>query len=395
MEQLRQDAVARYRGLLVQLVDIAVSETDDTATAASAVLEAMCRTLGASDGSVALLDAAAATLITASTFGTHSSLMGDIPPVLLTSDYESARVFRRGAPHYTGQHYPDGREVADAEGTARWRSSIGVQASAVLPLTLGGRLIGVLSLRWSSPQDFDETMRELLEALASLAALAIEHARCSTPSAAPSSALPTKLGGEPELMARFEVTSDGVLVPRVLDAAWSGREDARAEIRELADSHNEIAYDVFMLADGRLAALIMRLSAGGGQPSAASEALGTLRTTARILSDTLGGPHDVIGRLNASMATLAPTGAAVDAWLGTLDLNTSALEWCSAGDAETLVHLADDRLVHKPRSGPPIGSSPNAKYGADVILLMPGDQLAVSMQGYAELRLERPARRAE
>lgn len=387
MEQLRQDAVARYRGLLVKLVDIAVSRTDDTLTAASAVLDAMCRTLHVSDGSLSLVDDTNTVLETASNFGAHASLMGSTPPVPVTSDYESARVFRDGVPLYSGQHYGESEGYAEgADGAARWKSGISVQASAVLPLVLGGRRIGTLSLGWSAPQDFDETMRELLEALASLAALAIEHARCAAPEAQPTTS-PNASAEGLELTARFEVTAEGVMVPRPLDARWSGHEVVRLGIRARAQDLQETAFDAFMLADGRMVAVVMRLAAGWGA-SVDDAVFGVLRHTARVLSDRADGPAEVITRLNEAAATLGSSGAVVDAWLGTFDTTSAALEWCATGDSETLLFLADDRIVHAPRCGPPIGSSPNATYDDQLFLLVPGDILAVSMGGHIELKLE-------
>jgi hypothetical protein len=244
-------------------------------------------------------------------------------------------------------------------------------------------------LGWSAPQDFDETMRELLEALASLAALAIEHARCATPEtlSAVSTTSPNASDERLELTARFEITAEGVMVPRPLDARWSGHEVARLGIRARAQELQETAFDAFMLADGRMVAVVMRLAAGWGA-SVDDAVFGVLRHTARILSERADGPTEVITRLNEAAATLGSSGAVVDAWFGTFDTTSAALEWCGAGDSETLLFLADDRIVHAPRCGPPIGSSPNATYDDQVFLLVPGDILAVSMGGHIELKLE-------
>jgi len=64
--------------------------------------------------------------------------------------------------------YPERHEVFAA---------IGIDATATLPLTASGRIIGVLSLGWSRPRLFDEGERAYLRTLASVYAQAVERAR--------------------------------------------------------------------------------------------------------------------------------------------------------------------------------------------------------------------------
>lgn len=368
--------------VLVRLVGIATRRLPPTEMA-QAMLDAVTEDLGLSGGVVSLAgesDAGPALLPTAFS-GSHASLLREAPAIPLDSEYDAAAVWRDRQGRYTGEIYEAAEEPG--QGTSRWREMMSVQSEALLPLMLGGEAIGAMSLRWSSPQVFGPPARELLEAVASLTALAVEHAGFHARRADELEARPTFE------VARFEVTAEGVVVARPVEGEWSGGETLRVTLSWIESDAVTSVYDVIAPESGRMSLLLAITATDIPEDGELTE---TLRHTARALARQGAEPSDVLCSLNARVGELAPSGTLVDAFHAVFDVGTGALHHSSAGEVRRGLRAADGREWDLTETGDPLGASPGSEYSEDVWILVPGDEVDVSVAESLSVKVVRARR---
>ncbi len=394
------------RALIARIVDIGVTAAD-SAGAAQAVLDAVSEALDPGAGDVTLAgndESGALWLVPSAHIGTHTSLLQDGPPIGVDSTYEAAGVFRDMKPHYISETYGD-TEQAEANGPSRWRSAIAFRSSAALPLMLGAECIGTLTLHWAEPHEFDTPLRDTLETVATVAALAITHAAVrahghsasiETDSAedspadeaqadeqlAPGTVIAMPRRSATAGVARFEITSHGAIVPRPPGDQWSGREALRMLVNDRTAEDATAVFDVFMPARGTCACVSVRLPGSADSlPDAEEALLGLARTS--LAHDA--GVEGTLHALDDAARSMLPPGEVADVWVATFDQEAGALEWGSVGLVEMKLRGGDGREWKELRDA----ESGAGVHVGDMRIVMQGDHVLTTVGNEIDVHVTR------
>ena len=114
-----------------------------------------------------------------------------MPSVPMDGSTDLARVAASGVSEFHGDVHGLGEQPEGGHiGLGRWRAGVTTQSTAVLPLAVHGRVLGVLALEWAAPRGFEAPERERLETVATAAALVMDSilAQDRTPSLSRASA---------------------------------------------------------------------------------------------------------------------------------------------------------------------------------------------------------------
>ena len=144
-------------------------------------------------------------------------------------------------------------------------------------------------------------------------------------------------------------------------------------------------YDVFSLADGRIALTVGDVV---GHGLAAAAAMGQLRTALAALARYTESPSELLGRLDTFVATTYATDFATVCY-GVLDPVTGVFEYASAGHPPILLVTADGetRWLDEAQSPPIWGDEEHERLQASVTL-QPGTMLVLYSDGLIERRGE-------
>ena len=231
--------------------------------------------------------------------GPHAAFTSDAPAVPLDADLPVARAVRDRTAGFEADPHGLGDVVEDGvPGVGRWRSALGAQAEAVLPLLVRGSAVGALTLAWRAPRAFSAADRSGFEQLAAAAALVIDPMRSAPPAAgrAPShGTLPRTLCVDTD--GRVTRGSDAFRpVLRVAVAMADGLDSDRAAYSEVGaceDGRTAIAAGAVRTADGSAAARALeagRLLCGWmGQGLGPVAALGALEAWAARETGVIAG----------------------------------------------------------------------------------------------------------
>ncbi|HVL96723.1 MAG TPA: SpoIIE family protein phosphatase [Solirubrobacteraceae bacterium] len=233
-----------------------------------------------------------------------------------------------------------------------------------IPLRASGQTIGVLDVTTSPPDGFTNDELEVLERAADRVAVAIDHARLY------------------EHMRDTAVTLQRSLLPPALPAVRG----ITSAVRYIAGQEGtEVGgdwYDVFNLADGRLAVAVGDV-AGRGVRAAAG--MGQLRGALRAYAVERSHPAEALQRLDAFVAGLGGVGFATIA-LVALDPETGEGSICLAGHPPPVLRTAaGGAAILATEAGAPIGASP-ASRPVTPLRLERGDTLLLYTDGLVERR---------
>jgi PAS domain S-box-containing protein len=154
----------------LQVVTAALSEATTPRQVAAVVLDQGIAALEARAGAVCLLDPSGTEVVTLASSGyTHADR--PFQRVSVAAPLAGSEVMRTGEAVYLHDH------AAVAAHYPNLPSPTIKGALAVVPLSVGGRVLGAWILRFDGPRDFDASERELLTALATQGAQALERAR--------------------------------------------------------------------------------------------------------------------------------------------------------------------------------------------------------------------------
>ncbi|MDT3442454.1 MULTISPECIES: PP2C family protein-serine/threonine phosphatase [unclassified Pseudofrankia] len=273
----------------------------------------------------------------------------------------TGEVVRTGQPRFDPTRvgylndYPDRRAVFAA---------IGIDASATLPLTVSGRIIGVLSLAWSGPRSFNEEERAYLRTLAGVYAQAIERARLherqrSVVETLQRAILPRTLPELPgmELVARYLPAGRDVEV----GGDW---------------------YDAVVRPDGSVTLVVGDV---GGHGLPAVSAMAELRHAARAYAIEGRAPAAITTRLSAHLLA-AQDDTLATAIVATVEPNTGRLTWSCAGHPPPLLLTSTDARYLDDVHGPMLGVVPGYDYGQRTMTLPPASSLLLYSDGLVERR---------
>ena len=319
---------------------------------------------------------------------------------------DSASVFRReatGALRRVALHDEDGRQLEDVpyaggptdtaastaspvwlESATDWREryplsakrhlALGLEADASIPLTIGGEVIGVISVGFAGPRRFPPADRAFLGALAGQCAQALGRARLDDEQrliahTLQASLLPVRLAAHPRIEVAVRYLAAG-------DAYEVGGD----------------FYDVFEVAAGIGCVIGDVCGKGAGAAALTSLCRHTLR--AAVIRDPAAPPASALALLNEAILVHAGADGADDEFAtvqyGTLtpDRNGGVdLLLASGGHPPALIARADGAVeqLTEPR-GMPLGMLPAWSGREGRATLAPGDRLVLYTDGVIEAR---------
>ncbi|HEX2504378.1 MAG TPA: SpoIIE family protein phosphatase [Miltoncostaeaceae bacterium] len=256
----------------------------------------------------------------------------------------------------------------DAEAEQRISSRItgpeGIRSFMNVPLVLGDRVYGLLTVNSAEVRAFGERDLRVVGELARHAASALQNA------------------------LQFEQERH---IAETLQQALIAEELPALDGLELAALYQAAAgsqvggdfYSAWPLGDGRLALLVGDVS-GKGVEAAGTTAM--VRYMAEALSQHRCEPAAVVSELNALLHTRLPDGGLVTLVLAVLDTGAGTLAWCSAGHPPpVLVDAAGGQtLLEDP--GPPCGAFEGAAFTGHEVPFPPGGVLVLYTDGILEAR---------
>jgi sigma-B regulation protein RsbU (phosphoserine phosphatase) len=249
--------------------------------------------------------------------------------------------------------------------------SLGLRSILCVPLAVQGRLQGVIYVdnRLQSGV-FTSADLDLLAAIASTAAIAVENARLYQVAV-------EKGRLERELQVAREVQAS--LLPRAAPVFPGWEIEGRWwPAREVAGDY----YDLFPLDAGRLGLVIADVS-DKGMPAALFMAL--TRSVVRASVIQARTPAEGIAAANRLICCDSVGGMFVTLFYGVLQPATGALTYVNAGHNPPLLHRAGaDHLLELPPTGMALGVLEEASLEQRLVQLYPGDWLFLYTDGLTD-----------
>jgi serine phosphatase RsbU (regulator of sigma subunit) len=267
-------------------------------------------------------------------------------------------------------------ELSAHDALAFWGA---VEASAAVPLRTGGRTIGALLVAFDHTQHWREPEQELVEALATLTAQALDRIRARI--------------AEKQANAASRRLSE--TLQRSLLAAPPQYGDLQIAVRyqpAAAEAHvGGDWYDAFVTGDGRLMLVIGDVA---GHDRGATAAMAQLRNLLRGVAQTLtGSPAAVLSGLDQALDGLQVTALAtavltqIERCTGPRGATRWRLRWSNAGHPPPLLIGPQGRseLLERPAELP-IGADSDTRRADHELLLLPGSSLILYTDGLIERR---------
>ncbi|MEH1102891.1 SpoIIE family protein phosphatase [Micromonospora sp. CPCC 205561] len=364
---LEAQAVANRR--LATLVDLAadLAGCESVAQLTEVVVERGLGALGADGGAVAVRDEGDLPRLTVThgpaggTRARHAELplTGPLPPSVSACAGETVFL-------------PDRAAALDfAAEMAEVVATTGLQAWASLPLRVGERLLGALTVGWRAPHPFESREVEVLGAFAAQCAQTLDRIRVHREQRRTSETLQRSLLSDPPSVAGLDI----------------------AVRYHPAVAHEQVGgdwYDAFRAADGATTVVIGDVT---GHDRAALAAMAQIRSTLRGVAYVLGEPPAAI--LAGLERTLHGLGVSTfaSAVVGHVrlpdasgDPRRARLTWCNAGHPPPVLVQPDGTarlLATEPDPLLGVGPLPRADHDQ---LLDPGATLVLYTDGLVERR---------
>jgi hypothetical protein len=258
----------------------------------------------------------------------------------------------------------DARHLADVARSRAAATHDGDLPSAHVPIALGPRLLGVLSVSRTEGAPFTEDELDVLARLARNSAAAIANAAHFEQERRLARALtrgfvPDRLPGVDD----YEVSA--LYEPAAGQAAGGD------------------VYGVWTLPRGRLALLIGDVA---GKGAAASGLSAMARFFIEVCTWVDPDPGAALARAGAMLSDRLPEDTFVTAFLAIL--SEGEMRCANAGHAAPLVARAGGGAAGVPKRGLPLGIDPDASYEESRVALGPGDVLFAYTDGLSEARRE-------
>lgn len=256
----------------------------------------------------------------------------------------------------------------DAEAEQRISSRItgpeGIRSFMHVPLVLGDRVYGLVSVNSSTVRSFGERELRVIGELARHAATALQNA------------------------LQFEQERH---IAETLQQALIAEELPTLNGLELAALYQAAAgsqvggdfYSAWPIAGGRLALLVGDVS-GKGVEAAGMTAM--VRYMAEALSQHRPSPAALIDELNTLLHPRMPDGSLVTLVLAVVDTAAGTLRWCSAGHPPPVLIAAAGGQTMLEDPGPPCGAFADATFTENVEPFDDGDLLVLYTDGIIEAR---------
>jgi PAS domain S-box-containing protein len=240
----------------------------------------------------------------------------------------------------------------------------GIRSFMQVPLVLGDRVYGLLSVNSGEVRAFGERDLRVVGELARHAASALQNA------------------------LQFEQERH---TAETLQQALIAEELPRLPGLELAALYQAAAgsqvggdfYSAWPLSEGRLALLVGDVS-GKGVEAAGTTAM--VRYMAEALSQSRCEPVEVVAELNGLLHQRLPDGGLVTLVLAVIDAAEGTLGWCSAGHPPPVLIDAAGGQTLLEGPGPPCGAFDGATFPGHRAAFDEGDQLVLYTDGIIEAR---------
>lgn len=313
--------------------------------------------------------------------GSHSTFAKEMPLVPLDGTTDVARVAESGVADYHGDVHGFGDSPdAGVTGLGRWRAAVVTQSSAVLPLSVRDKPLGVVALEWSAPRSFDEEERGELAAIADAAALVLHSFIADRVGALPQ---PTTPGCTPGPTAELAVTADGLVIPAGVPAHWATSPALELQVGAGVSGAEteEVFWDVSGLREG---VVVISLGLVLVPQGSASEVAETARHMLRASALQGAGPARGLGLLAGWLAASGPGAAWVSALVVKMNVRSSLATWAAAGSAALAFRLADGRFDVEVAAVPPLGSTTAPDLAENDRFLLPGDRAVLACGDVAD-----------
>jgi phosphoserine phosphatase RsbU/P len=142
-------------------------------------------------------------------------------------------------------------------------------------------------------------------------------------------------------------------------------------------------YDVFS-GEGSRAWLVMGDVSGHGIEAATTAAL--IREVTRAFAHEIGEPAKVLERVNKAVVTRLAFRHYATVFLGSLDLQTGRLDYCSAGHPPGFVIGTGGEVGELVSRSLPVGAFADVRYSTMSASVDPGQRLALFTDGVTEAR---------
>jgi serine phosphatase RsbU (regulator of sigma subunit)/anti-sigma regulatory factor (Ser/Thr protein kinase) len=243
----------------------------------------------------------------------------------------------------------------------------------VVPLVTQGELIGLLNLGPRlSDQDYSGDDRRLLESLAAHAAPAVRVGQLVRQQQA-------EIQSRERLQQELQVAKliQQHFLPRTLPDLPGWQIDAHYRpAREVGGDF----YDFIALDDGKIGIVIGDVT-DKGVPAAL--VMASTRSVLRAAAQRLGGPGEVLERVNESLCPDIPENMFVTCLYGVLDPTTGSLRFANAGHNLPCVR-SGNRVAELRATGMPLGLMPGMRYAEAEAQLEPGAQILLYSDGLVE-----------
>jgi len=262
---------------------------------------------------------------------------------------------------------------ADADfSAARSVHRLRIKAAICVPLIVDDNVIGlVYGDNRDQPGSLTKDHLSILNALASVAAIAVEKARLLDEYDAK-----LKIEQALAIARRIQLNFLPAKAPALGNLEVWGRSDS-------CDETGGDYFDFFAMKDGSLRVVIADVTGHGVGPALL---MATVRAALRVLIHTEPSLEKLMFRLNNLIQEDVHDGRFITLFLGSIDAKERAFTPIGAGHTPPIWCRARDRSTHLISSGgPPLGIIPDLEFGAGTRLpLASGDALLFTTDGIIE-----------
>jgi serine phosphatase RsbU (regulator of sigma subunit) len=366
---LAQEArVARLEATIAQQVQTqsivaALAESLSVDDIASAVLKLARQVLGTMFAGIALLndDDTAVRFVILDPL--PPEVVADLEPVPLDVPSALGDCVRLRRPVY---HSSRAGVLATYPAPVGAPEMIGNEAFANVPLLVGGRVLGALSMSWTNPRTFSDLDRAFVRILAAQCAQAVERAQLSTRQRDVAETLQQAMLPD-ELPTIDGVALSACYLPAMTDMTVGGD-----------------WYDAFTLADGRLVFAVGDVS-GHGVKAAAM--MGQVRNSLRAYVYEGHSPAIALAKLD-ELIDRGGHGLFATVAAGVYDPTSGDLVWSSAGHPPLILRSGATARLLGGHVGAPIGVRGPQGYRDEHVRLQAGELLVGYTDGLVERRRE-------
>jgi hypothetical protein len=347
--------------ILRELAELAASSVGRQG-ALDGLMRALQRLLGTRAAYVWIVDDRGQALLPAGSAGVDPRQLDEIyGPVDVSGDSGTASVYRAGQARFFS-HLEDSATPAPVKLVGR---TVGYRSGAGLPLVVGDKALGVLSLVWAEPRPFSDADTAFLRAVASEVALGVQVVRLY------------------EHQRRAATTLQEYFLHSLPEiSGWEfGRAFQPSSVHELVGGDFS---DVFPASDGYFISLIGDVEGKGVEAAGLTE---TVRSAARALSLSAWSPNYVLAKLNDFL--LSENRPLVTALHVALDARNGTYSLGSAGHPAPL-KLTRDGLAREVSVtfGLPLGAFGSAAFRTAQGVIEYGESLVLYTDGITDARFE-------